>query len=129
MTATANYTFNPTTTKAAGMTATANVTGITPGYYDITVVSQHTVLNVKRNVEITTPVTEVNMGTLLEGNADDNIIIDITDFTIFASKFNLKPSVVPSAGAADFDCSNLVEITDFTIFAANYNEKSPIEVP
>ena len=64
--------FDLTTTKS-GSTAICQCT-VAPGTYDITAVSEHTLINVKRNVVISTPSTAVDMGTLLEGNANDDVV-------------------------------------------------------
>ncbi|MHC4498246.1 MAG: RCC1 domain-containing protein, partial [Planctomycetota bacterium] len=56
--------FNRTTSKSGG-NALCQVMPVLDGTYDITVVSEHTLLNVKRDVVITSPTTSVDMGTLL----------------------------------------------------------------
>jgi len=70
--------FDLTTTKSDS-TAVCQCT-VAPDTYDITAASEHTLMNVKRDVVISTPSTALDMGTLLEGNANDDIIINISDF-------------------------------------------------
>ncbi|GEM_PF-1742777 len=132
--ATANFSSLANTTKS-GSTATANISGITPRTYDITVKSSHTLLNVKRNVVISSPSTLVNMGTLLEGNAkentvDDAIVIDILDFSALSASFNKQLGVDAGYNAnADFNRDGIVEILDFSLLSTNFNKVSAITVP
>jgi hypothetical protein len=118
--------FNLTTTKSDS-TAVCQCT-VAPGTYDITAVSEHTLINVKRDVVISTPSTAVDMGTLLEGNANDDIIINISDFGILAVSY-MKIDGEPGYDArADFDRNGIINISDFSLLAVNYMEMSPIDV-
>jgi hypothetical protein len=125
MTATPVYTFNLTTAKAGG-NATAQCTGVMPGNYDITAVSEHTLVNVKRNVTVIAPSTMVNLGTLLEGNANNNNLINIQDFGLLATSYG-KIIGNPSFNVmADFDRNDIVNIFDFGLLATNYLKIAPI---
>jgi hypothetical protein len=119
--------FNLTTTKS-GSTAVCQCS-ITPGIYDITVVSEHTLLNVKRNVTITAPSTSVYMGTLLEGNANNDGKINAQDVSLLSSSY-LK--LLGDAGfnpMADFNRDGKVSAQDVSLLSSNYLKYSPIEVP
>ena len=121
------YEFSLTTTKSDGI-ATCQCTGVMPDTYDITAVSEHTLINVKRNVVISTPSTAVDMGTLLEGNANDDIIINISDFGILAVSY-MKMEGEPGYDArADFDRNGIINISDFGLLAVNYMIMSPVDV-
>ena len=121
------YGFNLTTTKSNG-TATCQCT-VAPGTYNITAVSNHTLINVKRDVVISTPSTAVDMGTLLEGNANDDIIINISDFGILAVAY-MKMDGEPGYDArADFDRNGIINISDFGLLAVNFLKMSPIDIP
>jgi hypothetical protein len=118
--------FDLTTTKS-GSTATCQC-AVPPGSYDITAVSEHTIVNVKTNVAISAPSTAVDMGTLVEGNANDDIQINITDFSILASSFGTT-SVDPGYDArADFDRNGFINISDFSLLAMNFTKMSPIDI-
>ncbi len=126
MTGSPLYEFSLNTTKSDGM-AISQCT-VAPGTYDVTVVSEHTLINVKRNVVISTPSTAVDMGTLLEGNANDDIIINISDFGILAVSY-MKTEGEPGYDArADFDRNGIINISDFGLLAVNYMEMCPIDV-
>ncbi|MBT9165954.1 MAG: hypothetical protein DDT25_00617 [Chloroflexi bacterium] len=120
--------FNTMTAKAEGR-AISSVTGIIPDTYDITVVSQHTLMNLKRNVVISLPGTAVDMGTLLEGNANDDKIINISDFGILALSFMKTEGYEAFDERADFDRNGIVNISDFGLLAVNFMKTSPVEIP
>jgi hypothetical protein len=128
MTATPVYTFNLTTAKVGG-NATAQCTFVIPGNYDITAVSEHTLLNVKRNVTVIAPCTTVNLGTLLEGNANNNDRVNILDFGLLATSYGKSKGNVAYNPMADFDRNDIVNIFDFGLLSMNYLKIAPIEVP
>lgn len=128
LTATPVYQFAVTTTKS-GTTAVAQVTGVIAGNYDVTVVSAHTLVNVKLNVAISSSSTALNMGTLLEGNANDDNIINILDFGILAASYGKSLGIAGYDARADFDRSGLVNIIDFGLLAVNYGKTAPVIVP
>ena len=118
--------FDLTTTKSDG-TAVCQCS-VAPGTYDVTVVSEHTLMNVKRNLIVSGPSTAVDMGTLLEGNANDDSIINISDFGILAVSY-MKMEGEPGYDArADFDCNGIINISDFGLLAVNYMQMSPIDI-
>jgi hypothetical protein len=125
--ATPVYTFNLNTTKSGNNSATAQITGANSGAYDISVVSPHCLVNVKRNV-IVTPNIAVNMGTLLEGNANDDNKINIQDFGVLAATYKKSPGDSGYNAQADFDRNDKINITDFGMLAANYSKTSPNEL-
>jgi elongation factor P hydroxylase len=128
MTATPIYSFNLATAKVGGY-ATAQCSGVMPGNYDITALSEHTLLNVKRNVAITSPSTPVNLGTLLEGNANNDDRINILDFGILASAYGKGKGQTGYNAMADFDRNEIVNIFDFGLLATNYLKMAPVEIP
>jgi len=122
------YSFSSVTYKSEGY-AVCQVFGISPDTYDITVVSDHTLLNVKRNVVISSPTNMVSMGTLLEGNADDNNVIDLKDFAILASAWLISSNVVAFDRRADFDRNRDVNTADLDLLTRNWLRSAPIEIP
>ncbi|MCL0069866.1 hypothetical protein M1N85_04100 [Dehalococcoidia bacterium] len=103
---------------------------IAPGTYDVTVASETTLINVRRNVyipRIAPPV--VDMGTLLEGNADGDLEIDILDFSILAGSFGRQAGGEAFDKRADFDRNGIVNIFDFGLLAGNFMKTSPVEIP
>jgi hypothetical protein len=122
------YTFNLTTEKS-GSYAVARAACVAPGTYDITVVSEHTLINVKRGVVIALPSTAVFMGTLLEGNANNDLAVDVSDFKIVKNAW-LKAAGDPGYDArADFNRDGVVDVTDFKLLKGNWLKSSPIPIP
>ena len=126
LTATPVYSFNLSTAKS-GTTAVCQATGVNTGTYDITAVSPHTLINLKKNVVISAPTTDVNMGTLLEGNADDNNVVNISDFGVLALAYGKTVGQEGYDARANFDRNNIVNIQDFGLLAVNYSKTSPVE--
>jgi len=112
-------------------TVTFEIEDVPLGTYDITVVSPHTLVNVRLGADITSSPATIDMGTLLEGNCNDSYQIDGTDFSILAVSF-FKGVGQEAEGydpTADFDKSDFVDGSDFSLLAANFFDYSPIEVP
>lgn len=135
LTATANFSGNITLARVGSSTnATGNFTGIPPGTYDITVKSGHTLLNVKRSVVISGGWIFVNMGTLLEGNANESTsananIINLSDFTTVSAAYGKSVGQPGYNDRANFDCNTIVNLSDFTLLSGNYLKSSPITIP
>jgi peptide/nickel transport system substrate-binding protein len=121
------YSFSLTTTKS-GSTAIAQAAGIAPGTYDICVISPHCLTNVKRSVDITSPSTQVNLGTLLEGNTNDDDKINIQDFGLLVGTYSKNSGNTGYNVGADFDRNDSININDFGLLSANYGKNSPIEI-
>jgi hypothetical protein len=121
------YTFNKTAVKSSG-NATAQCAGIMPGNYDITAKSEHTLLNVKLTVVITAPTSAINLGALLEGNANNDDRINIQDFGLLSASFGMLVGNPGYNAMTDFDRNGRVNIQDFGLLSANYLKIAPIEV-
>jgi len=121
--------FKLTTTKStAGNAAVCEVTGIAPGTYDITVAGESTLVNARRSVVISAPNTSVDMGTLLEGDANQDNIVNFDDYAIL-SKCWLASELQPEYDArADFDCNGLINQADLYLLASNWLSSSTIEI-
>ncbi len=123
------YTADNLTTFKNGSFAVAQASGILPGTYDISAVSPHCLTNVKSGVAITVSTTAVNLGTLLEGDANDNNIINIADFGILAATYGKISNDIGYDAQADFDRNGIINIADFGLLAANYSKSAPVVVP
>jgi hypothetical protein len=95
------------------------------GTYDISFVSPQCLVSVKRGVVITAPETTVNLGTLFEGNANDDNEINILDFGILAQAFGKMAGAQGYDSRADFDRNGVVNISDFGLLSGNYRLNSP----
>jgi predicted GH43/DUF377 family glycosyl hydrolase len=108
---------------------TFEVTGVPAGLFNITLYTPHALVNYKAGVNIPYDGATVDMGTLLEGDAQDisegNTIINITDFGRFASSYNKAEGDEGFDPTADFDESNYIDILDFTLLYTNFLKTSP----
>ena len=126
---TPTYELNLATTKSvAGSSVVCEATGIAPGTYDITVAGQSTLMNVKKNVVIAAPQTSVDMGILLEGDVNQDKIIDFNDYTILSMCWLSSKGQPEYNVGVDFDRNDIINTADLSLFAANWLRSSPIEI-
>jgi hypothetical protein len=109
-----------------GLSAEFFMSGVPLGEFDVTIDSEHTLMNIIRNVEIRPETRTLDFGVLAEGDADDDGVIDILDFTLLAQDFLKCENDVGFDERTDFDRSRCVNILDFTLFAQNFLRSSPI---
>jgi len=97
------------------------VSGVPLGTYDIRVKCSHTLANRKDDVVISDITTgPIDFGTLLEGDATDDNVVDIDDVTMLApsfGKFSGEPGFI---GNCDFTQEGVVDIDDVTLIAMNF---------
>jgi len=90
------------------------------GTYDIGVKGSHTLSRLEEDVVIAGGITNVNFGTLLEGDCDNNDMVNIGDFGILADAFGSLPASGNWDERADLDSSGAVNISDFGLLADNF---------
>lgn len=123
------YEFMSTTTKSdADNIVVCEATGITPGTYDISVFGEQTLINVKRNVIISSPHSSIEMGTLLEGDANHDNIINIKDYAILSKSWLASQSQPEYNPMVDFDRNGVVNPADLYLLASNWLGRSPVEI-
>jgi len=105
------------------------IDGITPGTYHITIDSATTLRNERQNVPLVAGASIVDMGTLLEGDANGDDIINISDFGILAVAFMSTSIDANWDERADFDRNGIINISDFGLLAVNFMKTSPVTVP
>ena len=126
---TPTYNFQLTSTKsAAGNAAICKATGITPGTYDVTIQGEYTLMNVKRNVVILAPNTSVDLGTLLEGNANQDSIINLYDLAILSMSWLASKTNAEYDLRTDFDRNGLINTADLYLLMSNWLKTSPVEI-
>jgi hypothetical protein len=113
---------------AAGDRAVCEIPVVTPGLYDIVVFGESTLMNVRRSVAIRASVASVDMGTLLEGNANQDDAVDLGDCVILAACWRTSPQQGSYDPRADFDRTGLIDADDLLLLAANWLENSPVEI-
>jgi poly(3-hydroxybutyrate) depolymerase len=89
--------------------------GLAPGTYDIGVKNSHTLRNLMGSVILVAGTNAMHFGTLLEGDANGDNYVDISDFSVLAAGFH------PAYDArADFNEDGVVNISDFSLLATNF---------
>jgi hypothetical protein len=121
------YTFELTASNEGG-SAVVLVDDIPSGTYNITLVSPHCLTNIKRNVAVAGFYNDVDLGTLLEGDSDNNGHINILDFGILKAAYGKIQGDVGYDERADFDRNGRINIADFGLLALNYNKSAPVEI-
>ncbi|MFC1974483.1 cohesin domain-containing protein [Chloroflexota bacterium] len=128
-TSTANYTYTPgggsntitiTDTNYITHTLSFDIAGVAPGTYDITIVSDHTLMNVTRGVAVTPPEKNANFGTLHEGNCNNDRQVNSLDFSVLAQTYFKSDGDPGWNSSADFDESGQVNSLDFSLLAGSY---------
>jgi hypothetical protein len=123
------YEFTLTTTKSAtGNVAVCEATSVAPGTYDITVLGESTLMNAKRNVVISAPQTSVDLGTLLEGDANNDNVVNFGDCAIMSTCWLASKDLAKYDARTDFDRNGFINLADLCLLAANWLRSSPIEI-
>jgi len=68
--------------------------------------------------------TPITVGLLRTGDADNNHLVNIIDFSLLAVSFGRASGQLGYDARADFNADNLVNITDFSLLAANFGQSS-----
>lgn len=101
---------------------------VVPGTYDMRLKNMHTLRNVKRGVTITNTMT-IDMGTLHEGDADNDNRVRSSDFSILRAAYFTNEGDPGFDPRADFDEDNRIRSSDFALLRASYFETGDLEVP
>ena len=123
--ATPRYEFHPTTDDWGRFTI---VDSVAPGTYDLQVKNSHTLSNRRENVVLVSGLNSVNLCTLLEGDADDNDLVDVSDFSMLAACFFQPLDSRPFCPDTDFNEDGIVDVGDFSLLNSNFFEEGPIVV-
>jgi hypothetical protein len=116
--------YEVTTDNEGGFT----LSGLPPGDYDIQVKGAHTLSNIRRNVTLGAGVNTLDMGTLLEGDSDDNDRVDSSDFGILRRSYFMARGQPGYFEGADFDHDGVVNSADFALLRSNYFRSGPVEL-
>jgi len=126
---------NPTTGAALQTLATTTdnqghftLSGLSAGVYSLRVKGMHTLANRRSSLTLGAGDNTVDMGTLLEGDTDNDNDVDAND----ASVVNVAFGSVPSSGnwdpRADLNGDGVVNATDMGLVAMNYGQTGDVEL-
>ncbi|MBK8025042.1 MAG: hypothetical protein IPK19_27455 [Chloroflexi bacterium] len=95
------------------------LSGLTGGAFRYTVKGAHTLSRVLTQSQPAGSST-IAFPELREGDANDNNVVNISDFSILAVSFSLGVGQAGYDGRADFNGDDVVNISDFSLLAQNF---------
>lgn len=116
-------------TEKLGDSAVITIPAVLCGNYDITARSNHTLTNVRRATTVLLPNTSVDLGTLLEGNADNDQAISLSDHALLSTCWQSLVSDLDFNHNADFNRDGQIDILDLYLMVSNWLESDPVEIP
>ncbi|MBK8027369.1 MAG: hypothetical protein IPK19_39760 [Chloroflexi bacterium] len=90
-----------------------------PGTYRLWIKGSHTLASAS-TAALTYGTNEVAFDILREGDANDDNLVNISDFSILASSFATVSGDAFYDSRADFNDDGVVNISDFSLLASNY---------
>lgn len=101
--------------------------GLELGQYDVRIKNMHALRNVRRNVNISGPLT-IDMGELYEGDANDDNWVIGADFSILRTCYRRREGQAGFDDRADFDEDGWIIGSDFSLLRTNYRKRGDIPV-
>jgi len=118
------HTFNVTCDTQGRLT----IAYIPQGVYDVRVRRAGSLVNVCRARSLGPGTHLLNMGTLREGDVNQEGSINIFDFALLASAYSTQEGEPGYDARADLNGDSRVDIFDFALLASNYGTTGPLEV-
>jgi len=121
-------------TEVAGYFVDANnagdfqVGGLELGTYDVKVKGNHTLRSVVRNVTLNAGNNAVNFGTLVEGDANNDNIVDLLDAVAVQAAYGKSEGESGFDPNCDFDENGVVNIGDVSILNVNFGRMGDVVV-
>jgi hypothetical protein len=117
---TPTFTFAPTTDHSGTFSITHAIPAAT---YDIRARDLHSLWNLRQGARVDIGVTVVDMGKLIEGDANRDGLIDVSDLGMLAAAYGPGQSYNPNV---DFNNDGLVGVGDLALLAANYGREGDV---
>jgi hypothetical protein len=102
------------------------ISGIVNGTYDVAVKHAQSLTNKKLGVVFSGGTTSVDFGILLLGDANNDDIVDISDFSILRSTYFRLCGQAGFDGRADFNADCIVDVSDFSLLRSNFLRSGPV---
>ena len=106
-----------------------SISGMQPGSYVVTVKNRHTLRNRKTGVVMVLGANIINLGTLLEGDANDDNTIDIADYSIMVASLGTCMGNPSFDSRADFNEDGCVNSVDYSLLLTNFSKSGDQPVP
>ncbi len=97
------------------------------GIYDLRIRTRTSLINVRHNVLLGTQTRELHMGTLFEGDANHDGVIDGADFDVIKTHYGTKEDEAGYERQADLNDDGIVNVLDFSLLSANFGLAGPRE--
>jgi hypothetical protein len=103
--------------------------GIKPGTYDVTVRNGHSLRNRWANVDLSGNATpDLNMGTLVEGDANLDNKVSMGDFSLLSTAYGTKQGETGFNERTDFNNDLQVSMLDFSLLSTSYGQEGDVAV-
>ena len=104
-------------------------TGIYTGTYDVAVRNMSSLPNMRPGVVFTeTSSHDIDFGTLIEGDANGDSQVGLSDLVILASAYDASAGDPGYSSAVDFNSDGQVGLSDLVMLANNYDQSGPVTV-
>ncbi|MBN1844959.1 MAG: right-handed parallel beta-helix repeat-containing protein [Sedimentisphaerales bacterium] len=123
------WTFLCLTRRLGGDRVGVQIPPIPSSTYDITARGNHTLTNVRRSVSCLPPAASADLGTLIEGNADNNDGIDLFDYGRLSASWLDTRENPDFDHDADFNRDGEIDLLDLDMLTANWLAFGPVELP
>ena len=100
--------------------------GLAVGTYGLRVKGMHTLANRRNSITLVEGVNNVDMGTLLEGDTDNDNDVDAADASVVNAAFGTTPPDDDWDPRADLNEDGVVNATDMALVADNYGQVGDI---
>lgn len=97
------------------------ITDLPPGTYTIGVKGSHTLMRVKEDEELVAGSNSVNFGTLLEGDVNNDNVVNLTDLGLLLSSYNKGPGDPGYLPNANLNGDGYVTGYDLGLLLNSYN--------
>lgn len=111
------YTFSTSSDNMGSFT----LEGFQPGFYDVRVKGSHSLQNLV-NLELLDGENVVYLGSLSEGDANDDNSVSLLDFSLLAGTFSGCLADAGFDARADFNQDGCVDMLDFSLLATHFGE-------
>ncbi len=117
---TAVYDLTATADVAGNMIIDGTVNTIAPGSYQLAVKYLNS-LQVVQTVTLVAGANSINMGELRMGDAVNDNIVDILDFSLLGASYDISAGQPGFISEADFNGDGIIDILDFSLLGSNYD--------
>ena len=104
------------------------IADVPQGVYDVRVCSSTSLINVCRARSLGAGSHTLDMSVLLGGDANQDGIINILDFSLLASSYGTSQGSPGYDSRSDFNGDGIINILDFSLLASNYRLTGPRDV-